>query len=135
MKISDGYWLNRKGYSVNYANQAYEVSYDANSIYVLVTPSHIWNRGQTLGGPNFEMKFTSTMADVIRVSIVHYRGTVDCGPHFELHDEQGYTPIINDTEHYIEMITGKTSVKISKDNCRFSITATASTLQAAATEL
>ncbi len=116
MKISDGYWLNRKGYSVNYANQAYEVSYDANSIYVLVTPSHIWNRGQTLGGPNFEMKFTSTMADVIRVSIVHYRGTVDCGPHFELHDEQGYTPIINDTEHYIEMITGKTSVKISKDN-------------------
>ncbi len=116
MKISDGYWLNRKGYSVNYANQAYEVSYDANSIYVLATPSHIWNRGQTLGGPNFEMKFTSTMADVIRVSVVHYKGTVDCGPHFELHDEQGYTPVINDTEHYIEMITGKTSVKISKDN-------------------
>ncbi len=116
MKISDGYWLNRKGYSVSYANQAYEVSYDANSIYVLATPSHIWNRGQTLGGPNFELKFTSTMKDVIRVKVVHYRGTVDCGPHFELYDEQGYTPIINDTEHYIEMVSGNTSVRISKDN-------------------
>lgn len=116
MKFSDGYWLNQRGYTVNYANQAYEVSYDANSIYVLATPTHIWNRGQTLGGPNLELKFTSTMADVIKVHVVHYKGRVDCGPHFELHDDQGYTPVINDTEHYIEMVSGKTSVKISKDN-------------------
>lgn len=116
MKFSDGYWLNQRGYTVNYANQAYEVSYDTNSIHVLATPAHIWNRGQTLGGPNLELTFTSTMADVIKVHVVHYKGRVDCGPHFELHDDQGYTPVINDTEHYIEMVSGKTSVKISKDN-------------------
>lgn len=116
MKFSDGYWLNQRGYTVNYANQAYEVSYDKNSIYVLATPTHIWNRGQTLGGPNLELTFTSTMENVIKVHVVHYKGRVDCGPHFELHEEQGYVPTINDTEHYIEMISGKTSVKISKDN-------------------
>lgn len=116
MKFADGYWLNQRGYTVNYANQAYEVETTENSIKVLATPTHIWNRGQTLGGPNFELTFTSTMEDVIKVSVVHYRGTVDCGPHFELNEDQGYTPIINDTEKYVEMISGKTSVKISKEN-------------------
>ena len=94
MKFADGYWLNQRGYTVNYANQAYEVETTENSIKVLATPTHIWNRGQTLGGPNFELTFTSTMEDVIKVSVVHYRGTVDCGPHFELNEDQGYTPII-----------------------------------------
>ncbi len=118
MKFADGYWLNQRGYNVNYANQAYEVETDENSIKVLATPTHIWNRGQTLGGPNFELTFTSTMEDVIKVSVVHYRGTVDCGPHFELNEDQGYTPVINNTEKYVEMISGKTSVKISKEDWR-----------------
>ena len=116
MKFADGYWLNQRGYTVNYANQAYEVETTENSIKVLATPTHIWNRGQTLGGPNFEITFTSTMEDVIKVSVVHYRGTVDCGPHFELNEDMGYTPVINNTEKYVEMISGKTSVKISKEN-------------------
>ena len=116
MKFSDGYWLNQRGYTVNYANQAYEVETTSNSIKVLATPTHIWNRGQTLGGPNLELTFTSTMADVIKVSVVHYKGTVDCGPHYELNEDQGYTPVINDTDKYVEMISGKTSVMISKEN-------------------
>ncbi len=116
MKFADGYWLNQRGYTVNYANQAYEVETSENSIKVLATPTHIWNRGQTLGGPNFELTFTSTMEDVIKVSVVHYRGTVDCGPHFELNEDMGYTPVINNTDKYVEMISGKTSVKISKEN-------------------
>ena len=116
MKFADGYWLNQRGYTVNYANQAYEVEKTENSIKILVTPTHIWNRGQTLGGPNLELTFTSTMEDVIKVSVVHYKGTLKNSPEFELSFDQGYTPIINDTEHYIEMVSGKTSVKISKDN-------------------
>ncbi len=116
MKFADGYWLNQRGYTVNYANQAYEVETTSNSITILVTPTHIWNRGQTLGGPNIELTFTSTMADVIKVSAVHYKGTVDCGPHFELNEDQGYTPVINETDKYVEMISGKTSVKISKES-------------------
>lgn len=116
MKFSDGYWLNQRGYTVNYANQAYEVETTSNSITVLATPTHIWNRGQTLGGPNLELTFTSTMENVIKVSVVHYKGTVDCGPHFELNEDQGYTPVINNTDKYVEMISGKTIVKISKEN-------------------
>lgn len=115
MKIADGYWLNQKGYNVSYASQAYEITVGENYIDILATPSHIWNRGQTLGGPNLELRFSSSMPDVIKVSIAHYKGTVDCGPHYELNEDQGYTPIINDTDKYIELVSGKTSVKISKE--------------------
>lgn len=44
MKFSDGYWLNQKGYTVNYASQAYETEITETSVKILVTPTHIWNR-------------------------------------------------------------------------------------------
>lgn len=113
MKIADGYWLNQKGYTVSYANQAYEISVGRDYIDVLVTPAHIWNRGQTLGGPNLEIRFSSNIPDVIKVSICHYKGIVDAGPHFEL-NEGNYLPTINDAVGYIELVSGKTSVRISK---------------------
>ncbi|MGN1345174.1 MAG: alpha-xylosidase [Eubacteriales bacterium] len=116
MKFADGYWLNQHGYTVKYASQAYEVAADRNSIRVLATPAPIWNRGQTLGGPNLELTFCSTMEDVIKVRIVHYKGTVDRGPSFELKEDQGYTPVINSTDTYVEMISGKTRVRISREN-------------------
>lgn len=115
MKIADGYWLNQKGYNVNYATQAYEIHLGDGFIDVLATPSHIWNRGQTLGGPNLEIRFSSSAKDIIKVSVVHYKGTIDCGPHFELNEDQGYHPAINDTEKYVELVSGKTSVRISKE--------------------
>ena len=115
MKFADGYWLNQKGYNISYANQAYEVSVGEDYIDVLATPSHIWNRGQTLGGPNLEIRFSSKSENIIKVSIVHYKGIPDCGPHFDLNEDQGYKPVINDCEHYVELVSGKTSVKISKD--------------------
>lgn len=115
MKIADGYWLNQKGYEVSYANEAYEITHDQNSVSVLATPTKIWNRGQTLGGPNLELTFSSKSPDIIKVSVVHYKGFADCGPEFELNEDCGYAPIINDAEHYIELISGKTSVRISKD--------------------
>ena len=116
MKFSDGYWLSQSGYTLHYAAQAYEIETDTRSIRVLATPSHIWNRGQTLGGPNLELTFTSVMKDVIKVSIVHYRGGVDYSPAFELNEDPEYTPVINSAESYVEMISGKTRVRISREN-------------------
>ena len=47
MKFSDGFWLNKKGYDVNFVAQAYEVLEDSNSLTVLATATHIHHRGQT----------------------------------------------------------------------------------------
>lgn len=115
MKFSDGFWLNQRGYEVSYANQAYEISTTPNSITVLVTPYYVQNRGMTLGGPNLEITYSSTQENAIKVSIVHYKGTVDNGPHFVL-NEGSFVPEITVTDEVAELKSGKTVVRISRTN-------------------
>ena len=51
MKFADGFWLNQRGYEVNYASQAYEITPVKNGLNVYATSQYIQNRGMTLGGP------------------------------------------------------------------------------------
>ena len=55
MKISDGFWMDKKGYDVRYVAQAYQVEMTENEIRVLATPYVVQNRGMTLAGPNLEI--------------------------------------------------------------------------------
>lgn len=112
MKVADGFWLNKKGYDVRYASQAYKVETTGNSIKVLATPYTVMNRGMTLGGPNLEITYTSTSENVIKVHIDHYRGGLDNIPRYELNEDTGYTPTINRTENKVEMISGDTRLEI-----------------------
>lgn len=96
MKFADGFWLNQRGYEVNYASQAYEITPVKNGLNVYATSQYIQNRGMTLGGPCLDITFTSTQKDVIKVSIEHYKGTLDNQPKFELEEDQGYTPVITE---------------------------------------
>lgn len=116
MKVADGFWLSKKGYEANYAVQPYEVETTKNSIKVLATPNVIQNRGMTLGGPNFEITYSSTSENIIKVNITHFKGGLDNVPHFELNEDTGYTPTINETDDYIELISGDTKVVINKGN-------------------
>ncbi len=115
MKFSDGYWLTQPGYKIHYASQAYEIDAGDDYVTVLATPTHIWNRGQTLGGPNLEITFTSPMENVIGVSIVHYKGTKDRMPQFELH-KSTVKPVIEDGEATLTFRTGNTMAVISKND-------------------
>ena len=45
MKFSDGFWLNKRGYEVNYASQAYEITPVENGLNVYVPTQYIQNRG------------------------------------------------------------------------------------------
>lgn len=115
MKFSDGFWLNKKGYDVNFVAEAYEVIEDANSLTVLATATHIHHRGQTLGGPLLEIKFTSNLKDVIKVSIDHYKGARNDGPEFELYLDDNFKPVIENNDDYAELISGDTRVRITKN--------------------
>ncbi|MDE7361035.1 MAG: alpha-xylosidase [Oscillospiraceae bacterium] len=114
MKFSDGFWLNKRGYEVNYAAQAYEITPVENGLNVYVPTQYIQNRGQTLGGPCLDITFTSTQKNVIKVSIVHYKGGLDNMPKFELNEDQGFKPEVKDTGNYWEIISGDTKVVIGK---------------------
>lgn len=112
MKVADGFWLNKKGYNVDYASQAYKVETTKDSIKVLATPYFVKNRGMTLGGPNLEITYSSTSENIIKVHIDHYRGGLDNIPRFELNEDTGFTPVINKTEEQVELVSGNTRVVV-----------------------
>ena len=114
MKFADGFWLNQRGFDVNYASQAYEIKTGKNYINVLATPTYIQNRGMTLGGPNLDITFSCTMKNVIKVSVVHYKGGNDNFPKFELNEDQGFIPEIAEKEDCWELIAGDTKVCVGK---------------------
>ncbi|MGN0676083.1 MAG: TIM-barrel domain-containing protein, partial [Oscillospiraceae bacterium] len=114
MKFADGFWLNKRGFEVNYASQAYEITAGKNFINVLATSTYIQNRGMTLGGPVLDITFSSTQKNVIKVTVDHYKGTLDNMPKFELNEDQGYTPEIKEYDEYWELVSGGTKVRIGK---------------------
>lgn len=114
MKFTDGFWLNQKGYDIRYVKQAYEITTTKDSITVLATPEVIVNRGQTLAGPNLEVTFSARAKDMIKVSVSHFQGGPDNNPEFELEEDQGYLPTIEETEDQVSLISGDTSVVIKK---------------------
>ena len=114
MKYSDGFWLNKPGYGVNYATQMYEVTATENTINVLATAQWIGNRGQTLGGPVLEIAFASTLENTIKVTVDHFKGRVKKAPAFELYEDASFRPVIKETDSAFELISGKTRVVVAK---------------------
>ncbi|MGN0696486.1 MAG: alpha-xylosidase [Oscillospiraceae bacterium] len=114
MKFADGFWLNQKGYDVSYAAQAYEVTPIDNGLNILATTQYIQNRGMTLGGPVLDINITSTQKNVFKVSIDHYKGTLDNMPKFELTEDWGYKPQVKETDQTWEIISGDTKAVIGK---------------------
>ena len=113
MKISDGFWLNKPGYNVNYATQMYTIEADESSITVYATNQWIGNRGMTLGGPMLTIRFTSTLENSIKVNIEHFKGALKKTPDFTLYENKDFKPIVKQTENGgWELISGKTKVRI-----------------------
>lgn len=116
MKISDGFWLDKPGYSVNYATQIYEIEADDRSVTVYATNQWIQNRGMTLGGPMLTIRFTSTLKNSIKVTIEHYSEALKKAPSFNLSEDSSFRPTVNrlDNGGY-ELVSGKTSVRIGSE--------------------
>lgn len=116
MKISDGFWMDKKGYEVHYVAQAYQMETTDHEIHVLATPYVVQNRGMTLAGPNLEITYSSQMENVIKVHIDHYRGGLDNKPKFELTEDEGYLPEIRKENDKVVMTSGKTRLEIALGN-------------------
>ncbi len=114
MKFADGFWLNQRGYEVNYANQAFEVNEIENGFEVVATPFVVYNRAMMLGSANLEIRFTSNIENCIKVSITHHKGYVDNGPHFEI-NEGDLKPEVTITDKEAVLVSGNTKVVVSKE--------------------
>lgn len=123
MKVSDGYWLNKAGYNVSYAVQISGMETDENSLTVYVSHQWISNRGMTLGGPMFTVKFTSHLENCIRITIDHFSGTPQKSPSFQLYKSPCFRPEISTTpDGGCELKSGKTSVTIGPPESCWKVT-------------
>ncbi len=113
MKFADGFWLNQRGYEVNYANQAFEIEPIENGFLVVATPYVVYNRAMMLGSANLEIAYTSTQENCIKVNITHHKGYVDNGPHFVL-NEGNYKPQVTITDDEAVLVSGDTKLVVSK---------------------
>ena len=114
MKFADGFWLNRRGLTVDYAVQPFDIQITENAVRVLAASQKIFNRGMTLGGVTLEIVYTSTMENTIKVHIVHHKGAVNREPKFELHEDPAFRPVITETADAVTLTSGKTAVTVSK---------------------
>ena len=74
MKFTDGYWHIRPEVTAHWPAEAYEITVAADALTVYAPTKPVVTRGATLNTPLIMVRFSSPMANVIRVQIYHFKG-------------------------------------------------------------
>lgn len=114
MKFTDGFWRNRENVEIYNAAGVYDLEIGPGSITAHAPFFNVENRGQTLSGPLLTFRFSSPMADVIRVQMWHYKGCPDQGPSFNINKHDGIPVEILDGDACARLKSGRLSVSIGK---------------------
>ena len=115
MKVSDGFWMTKKGYSASFATEIYEVKATEHSLQLFVTTRWIENRGQTLEGPALTVTFTSDRPNCIKVSVDHFTADRRRGPEFETEEAPLFSPTVKCGEDGYELQSGDTRVIVGRE--------------------
>lgn len=121
MKISDGFWMEKPGCNVFHATQICGMEADERSVTVFAAAHWIKNRGMTLGGPLFTVRFTSTLRNSIKVTIEHFSGVPAKSPSFPLYEDADFKPMITPVNGGFELTSGDTSVRIGSQGGKWDI--------------
>src|ERR1044071_285403 len=114
MKFTDGYWQMRPGMTPHYAAQVYEVIAEPDSLTVYAPVGRLQGRGHTVNQPLLTVRYSSPLEGVIRVQIVHHRGTIPRTPGFMLATDQPSQVSIANDEHTATLTSGDLRVRIHK---------------------
>ncbi|QYF73388.1 alpha-xylosidase [Cryobacterium sp. PAMC25264] len=74
MKFTDGFWQTRPGVSAVYAQEAYDIIDDGDTLRVYAPTKVIARRGDILNRPMLTVTLSSPLEGVIRVRIEHHQG-------------------------------------------------------------
>lgn len=88
MKFNDGFWQLRPGVSAVYAQEAYDVTADGDSIVVTAPTRRIETRGNVLNLPVLTTTLTPVADGVIKVRVEHHTG-VNPSRRFEVNEHDG----------------------------------------------
>ncbi len=113
MKFTDGNWLLRRGVAAHYARQAFRCDRKGDSVEILAPCREVAHLGDTLQGPVLTVRLSSPMENVIKVSIRHFEGGLNRGPHFRVATETVPAEIEID-EARVVLKSGRLSARIDR---------------------
>ncbi len=103
------------GVTPHYAAQVYDASISDSSISAIVPCHHINHRGDTLGGANLTITFSSPLPGVISVRMVHHDGVNAKQPSFDVSCVA--CPVTTgEDEESLWLTSGSLTARISKKN-------------------
>ena len=88
MRFTDGYWLTRPEFEMNYATEWHRTRRTDGRLSVLAPTRRVTGRGDTLNSATLTVTFTSPMEGVILTEVVHFAGEARHDPAFETADER-----------------------------------------------
>ena len=113
MKFTNGYWLIRPNFQMQYATQAVRVEKRPDALHVLSACRPIHHRGDTLDGGTLDVTFTAPRENIIRVTVTHFAGKRDNAPHFET-CEESVNAVIEENDEMVSFTSGKLTARVQK---------------------
>ncbi|MEG1471911.1 MAG: alpha-xylosidase [Clostridia bacterium] len=113
MKFTNGYWLIRPEFEMNYAVELVDNEKSTHSLTLLAATKHIEGRGDSLNKATLSVTITAPARDVLRVKLVHHKGVKARGPYFETNAEE-MAPCVTENEQNLCFCNGRLCARISK---------------------
>ena len=113
MKFTNGYWLIRPNFQMQYATQAVRLEKRPDALHVLSACRPIHHRGDTLDGGTLDVTFTAPRENIIRVTVTHFAGKRDNAPHFETYEEP-VNAVIEENDETVSFTSGKLTARVQK---------------------
>jgi len=114
MKFTNGYWQMRPGLTAHVAAQVYDVEAEDDALTVYAPTNPVRGRGDTLNTPMMTVRYSSPMANVIRVEAHHHKGARDRGPAFEIFADETLEVMVVDSAEVATLTSGDLQVRVAK---------------------
>ena len=113
MKYSNGGWLMKDGYQVDFPAHIYTTRSTEDTLILYAPFRFTGHKGMSLDGGMMTIELTAPRPGIVGVKVYHHKGARHLGPDFELHKDL-VKPDITETEENYIFTNGDISVEASK---------------------
>ncbi|SDK47032.1 alpha-xylosidase [Sediminibacillus albus] len=113
MKFTNGFWLTKEGYDINFPRTIRDIKIADEMVTLFAPCKEINHRGDTLNIPSLTIQLTSPIENVIRVKAWHHKGGIDRSPAFDV--TSASKPLQTETkQEEVIVSSGQLQVKIQR---------------------
>ncbi|OZB88467.1 MAG: alpha-xylosidase [Microbacterium sp. 14-71-5] len=116
MKFTNGYWMDRDGFTLIRPAEVRDVVADpeAGTLTVYGAAKRIRTRGDTLNLPLITVTYSAPAPGVVRVRIAHFDGGVERRPGFAIAGQPGFVPQVRVDDEVGELVAGDLTVQVRR---------------------